>query len=280
MRRILTTAAGAAAIATSLIMAGTASASTGTTEISPEQAGYTATGAQFKTISAAVFLRQPGRYSGEVASVGQSVQLWSSGLVAVVGFSASTSGSDYTPYAKIFDARSHQLLASNPNAEWCDATDNCGPTIGSLGFGVTVQFELSYDQKTGDVTFRAYPDEGHEAFLASYTAGTGVSFTQARVGAEFSGDPWTAPSYTPPAKWTKIAVYNHVRLVTYSGKASTLTSWWVHHALEANTEAQSTSGDWVAVPTNLYNKGASFQTFFVPTSGQRPAGGTPLVPRA
>ena len=80
--------AGAAAAAV-LALAVPAGASTGTTEISPEQAGYTATGAQFQNINAPVFLRQHAQYAGEVATLGHSVQLWSSGLVVTVGVSAS-----------------------------------------------------------------------------------------------------------------------------------------------------------------------------------------------
>jgi hypothetical protein len=117
-------AAGAAAAAV-LALAVPAAASTGTAQISPEQAGYTDTGAQFKSITAAVYLRNPTQYASEVASFGDSVQLWSAGLVAVVGVTASTFGSGYIPYAKIYDRSTHQLLASNPNAFWCDPWDNC-----------------------------------------------------------------------------------------------------------------------------------------------------------
>jgi hypothetical protein len=84
--------AGAAAVAV-LGLAVPAGASTGTSEISPEQVGYTATGAQFKGVNAAVFLRQPQQYAGQVASYGHSVQLWSSSLVVTVGLTASTSSS-------------------------------------------------------------------------------------------------------------------------------------------------------------------------------------------
>src|SRR5215831_20518989 len=112
-------AAGAAAAAV-LALTVPAGAVTGTAEISPEEAGYTATGAQFKEIDASVFLRQPGQYSGEVGQYSHSVQLWSSGLVAVVGVRASTSGSSYTPYATIYDRSTHQVIASNPNAVFCN----------------------------------------------------------------------------------------------------------------------------------------------------------------
>ena len=92
--------------------------------INPEQAGYTAAWAQFKTIATTVYLRNPVQYAGEVANYRHSVQLWSSrsaasGVVVTLGVRASTSGSGYTPYAIIYNRGTHQVIASNPNAHWC-----------------------------------------------------------------------------------------------------------------------------------------------------------------
>ena len=108
---------------------------------------------------------------------------------------------------------------------------------------------------------------GHFGFQSSYTV-TGQSFTQARVGTEFGSSPWDASySYTPPAGDVRIATYNKVALTSYSGRTATLWSWWVHHKVLANT-GQQTGSDWVAVPSDAYNGGASFQTWFVPKSAQ------------
>jgi hypothetical protein len=290
MRKIVTTAVAAiAAIAASLTMAGMASASTGTPEISPEEAGYSATGAQFQTVSASVFLRNPEQYATEVGGYGHSVQLWSSGLVMVLGVSDTTAAGSkaagFSPAVAVFDRGTHALLAASANgtitAQWCPAGGSCQPATsgGSFAVGVTVTERMHYNPSTGAASFKA-TDKAGDRFTATYSAGLGKSFKQARIGTEFSVDPWTAPSYTPPANFTKIAVYNNARLVTYSGHVSTLSSWWVHHVLEANTVAQSESGDWVAIPTNLYNSGASFQTWFVPTFAQSPTLGARLAPGA
>ena len=85
---------------------------------------YTATGAQFKYIDALVYLRNPGQYASEVASFGDSVQLWSAGLVVTLGVTASTSGSGYTQYATVYDRSTHTVIASNPNAEFCDSNED------------------------------------------------------------------------------------------------------------------------------------------------------------
>src|SRR5215831_10840684 len=212
-------AAGAAAAAV-LALTVPAGAVTGTAEISPEEAGYTATGAQFSNVFAAVFLRQPTQYAGEVGQYSQSVQLWSSGLVAVVGASASTSGSSYTPYVKIYDASSHQLLASDPNAFWCNDLGGCKPTIGTFAAGGTATFSVTYNRQDGDLFFAAvdhtYPGWG---LGGEYTASTGVSFSQARIGTEFGSTPWdNSYSHTPPAQLMKTALFNDVSLTPYRGR--------------------------------------------------------------
>jgi hypothetical protein len=68
----------------------------------------------------------------------------------------------------------------------------------------------------------------------------------------------------------KIAAYNDVALRSASGHTATLWSWWVHHKLLANTGQQSGS-DWVAVPGDLSDGGASFQVRLVPQSAQSTA---------
>jgi len=280
MRKIVITAvAGLAAVAASLTMAGMASASTGTVQISPEESGYSATGAQFKDVSASVYLRNPEQYASEVAGFGHSVQLWSPTQVIVLGVSDTTAAgskaSGFSPAVAVFNRSDHSLVAATGNgtmdAQWCPAGGTCQSAAsgGSFPVGTTVTERAHYNLTTGDVNFTA-TDTAGDQFTATYAAGLGQSFNQARIGTEFGSTPWTAPAtFTPPANWAKIGVFNNARLVTYSGHAGTLTSWWVTHVLEANTVAQSATGDWVSVPSNFGNGGASFATFFVPASGQQ-----------
>jgi hypothetical protein len=264
-----TLALGAAAAAV-LALAVPAGASTGTAQISPEQAGYTATGAQFEMVRGDVYLRKPAQYAGEVASLGHSVQLWSSGLVVTVGVRASTSGGGYTTYATIYDRSTHQVIASNPNASTCDKYGNCHPGPAILDPGFALGLAIGYVPASGNLSMAEfYTDSlGDETDFYSFYTATGQSFTQARVGTEFGSSPWDGSySYTPPASYVKVARYTSVSLTSYSGHIATLWSWWVHHKLLANTEKQ-TGSDWVAVPTDLVNGGASFQTWFVPKSAQ------------
>jgi hypothetical protein len=253
-------AAGAAAAAV-LALAVPAGAAIGTVEISPEQAGYTATGAQFKTITAAVYLRRPAQYSGQVAGFSHSVQLWSPGLVVTLGAQASDAG--YLAVATVYGRSTHQVIAS-PAGQFC-YLGNCGPDPTPWPLGSTLRLRISYSQADGQLTMTE--DEGAASFTASYTA-AGQSFTQARVGTEFGSTPWDGSySYTPPAQPAKVAAFGSVALTTYSGHVSTLWSWWTHHKLLANTGQQS-GADWVAIPTDLASGGASFQTWFVPQNQQ------------
>jgi hypothetical protein len=105
MRRIVATAV--AGIAASLTMAGMAAASTGTTQISPEEAGYSVTGTQFKDVSASVYLRNPEQYASVIGGYGHSVQLWSPSQVVVLGVSdttaAGSAASGFSPAVAVFD---------------------------------------------------------------------------------------------------------------------------------------------------------------------------------
>jgi hypothetical protein len=273
-RATLTLGAAATAV---LALALPAGASTGLAQISPQQAGYSATNAQLKTITATVYLRQPAQYLDEVLSVAHSVQLWSSAVVVTLGLRASTSGGGYTTYATIYDRNTHQVIASDPNAENCpNGLDNdCFPGPATWDPGQTASMRISYTPANGHLFMLEVNGDGG-VFDSSYDLSHTQSFTQARVGTEFGASPWDAPLvHNPPPSYLKIATYNHVSLTSYGGHTATLWSWWVHHKLLANTGQQSDT-DWIAVPTDLYNGGASFQTWFVPQSAQSPH--TPTAP--
>ena len=259
----------AAAAAVVLAAPGVAGASTGPAEISPEQAGYTATGAQFDSVDALVYLRKPGQYASEVSSVADSVQLWSAGLVVTLGVRASTSGSGYTQYATVYDRSTHTVIASNPNAEFCDENEDvCNLPPQPFDPGTELGLLIEYSPANGSLHMTEV-FEGGFSFVASYTA-PGQSFAQARIGTEFGTSPWDGSySHTPPARAVKVAAFSNAQLITYSGHTSSFWSWWVHHPLLANTGQQSGS-DWVAVPTSLSASGSSFSTYLVPQSGQGP----------
>src|SRR5262245_890879 len=83
MRRFQAIFAVLAAAAAAMLAGGIpASASTGNKVTTPEEAGYSATGAQFKHVQASVYLRDPAQYAGYMSDDGfyqLSTQLWASG---------------------------------------------------------------------------------------------------------------------------------------------------------------------------------------------------------
>ncbi len=260
---LITVGTAAAAV---LALAVPAGAVTGTRWTSPEMAGYVATGAQFRDISAGFYLRNPAQYRGMVARFGHGVQLRSPDLVVSVGLSASTSGTSYTFHATIYDRSTHRVIASNPNPKhYFGLPDTIHPGLGPpLPYRKYGVLKVRYDPATGGLDMRAsYITVGDEDFTVycSYTVGP-QSFTQARVGTEVGRSPWDASySYTPPATPVRVATYG-VLLGTYNGHSSGLRSWWVHHKLIA----QPSGRDVIADPGDLYNYhgSQSFKTWLVP----------------
>ena len=141
--------AGAAAVAV-LALAVPAGASTGAQQTSPQQVGYTTTGAQFKQVYGTVYLRNPARYAGMVARYGHSAQLWSSDIVVTVDFTASTSGKTYTPSATIYDRGTHQVIAFNTNATHHRYSEGTLPGVDPpVRFGDHLNLGITYSPATG-----------------------------------------------------------------------------------------------------------------------------------
>ena len=81
-----------------------------------------------------------------------------------------------------------------------------------------------------------------------------------------TGAQQTSPQQVGYTTTGNLAAYTGVSLTSYSGHKADLTSWWVCHKLLA----QPSSRGLVAIPHGLTGGGASFQTWFVPQSGQSP----------
>src|SRR5580693_2269922 len=104
LSRIITLlAAFATAGALSAVAAGGASAATAPGIGSPEQAGFAASGAQFRYVQTVVTLPNAANFASEIGGFGISVQLWSSHQVAVLGISNSTTSGNYSAAVAMFD---------------------------------------------------------------------------------------------------------------------------------------------------------------------------------
>jgi len=240
-RSLLALVPAAAAAGALLLSAGPAGAAAhpavplkaGTTT-STEQFGYRVTGGQFRNVHQQVFLRNAGQYAASIGSYGVSVQLWSASKVIVLGIStcATTDCQTGSPAVNnapwgaalaVYDAGTHALIHSA-----------FAPT--QVPAGHTVRELITYSKTTGTI-FVSVVDETAATtnFSATYSAGAGLSFSQARLGAETSAvSPWGPPAFTysAPAGTTLAARMTGAGLTNYIGHAGTISdSEWSHNTV-------------------------------------------------
>lgn len=256
------TLAGAAVLAvTSLV--GTASAATGSTVATVEQAGYAATGAQFSSVQTSVYLRKPAQYASEVAGYGLSVQLWAANQLMVLGVSDGTAASPFSPAAAVFNPTTRTLTCSTAGsgAQECPGTP-ANWTNGSISYpaGDTVTVRVSYNKSLGTVHFVVRDDTAATSSGFTYDVGTSVSFTQARVGAEFGATPWSTPTYNPPTAAVKLAAFTGTSLTSYSGHTASLLSWWTASRVKMTGPGSVVE----AAPSGLNSTGANFSVDLEP----------------
>ena len=256
-------------VGVALALAAPAAAATGPPFLSPEQAGYAATGARFQYVQSTVRLPNAANFASEVAGFGVSAQLWTRFRVVVLGVSNSTTAGNYSAAVAVFNRVTHTLICSTA-ASGAQKCPNVGArwTDGSVSFapGDNVTVAIRYDRSTGrDHFIVADRTTGVALTYGGYRPGTGKVYNQARVGAEFAADPWSTFTYHAPATETHLVTFRNSFLVTYSGSQSTFSSWWTHHKILATSNASSIDPGTVEVrPHNLFNFGANFGIYFRP----------------
>jgi hypothetical protein len=248
---ITATLAAAAATGTLVLTAGAASAVTGPRVTSGEQAGYAAQGAQFRFVTATFTLPDATQFADEVGAAGFSVQLISSeNTWFVFSFNTATSSGVYAAsYANEFNAG--QSIGSSgalgPNG-WASAGDQ-------------VALSLYYDRAGHDHLTATDITTGEAHTVAVAVPST--SYTRARVGAEFGDTPSSLVKYAPPGSETHLVTFGGVRLTTYSGHRSGLSSWWTHRKVIMTSTGKS-SGVVEVRPHDLTHGGSGFEVFLEP----------------
>ncbi|HUY49114.1 MAG TPA: hypothetical protein VMV92_25915 [Streptosporangiaceae bacterium] len=258
--------AGAAVLAGTAALAGgsagVASAATGATIATVEQAGYAATGAQFQNVQTTVYLRNPAQYS-EIGSYGLSVQLWSASRLLVLGVSDTTTSSPFSPAVAVFNPATRALMCSTAGSgsQQCPGTP-ANWANGSVSYkaGHTVTLRAAYNKTLGTVHFVVRDVTAGTSSGFTYDVGTGVSFNQARVGTEFGATPWSAPSYKAPGAAAKLAAFTGSQLTSYSGHHASFESWWTARAVVMTGPGSVIE----AAPTALANSGANFNVYLQP----------------
>lgn len=215
-------AAVTAVLGLSLATAGAAAAVT--PQPTKEEAGYSFAGggAHFRYAAVSVYLRNASQYSGSVAGLGQSVQLWGGGRVYVLGVSDTTTTSPWSPAVAVFNNATHALV------------DTASFGTVSYPIGHTVRESIYYNTSNGNLSFRVQDITSSMAYtsnIVKINVGTGVNFTQVRIGTEFGDTPWSVPAFTPPARPQKTATMFNGALTNYRGKQYGLTGYWVNTPL-------------------------------------------------
>jgi hypothetical protein len=274
-------AALATAGAVSLAAAGTASAATAPAFGSPEQAGFAAAGAgaQFRYVQATITLPDASKFASEIGGFGVSVQLWSGKSVAVLGISNSTTAGNYSAAVAMFDPTQPNLNVY-PNGLVCstaDAGSQLCPgtptdwTDGSVAFapGATIFISAFYDRATGGTMFLVKDPQANEFLSYTFASGKGISWREARVGAEFGCSPFASCSgsspvpYNAPPAPVHLVKFSGIRLTTYSGHRAGFSSWWLH-AKVLWTRNGLISGAVNARPHSLFDGGTAFNDYLQP----------------
>ena len=259
-------AAGLAAPLLAMALAAPAWAATGPRMGSAGQTGFVVTGAQIRDVRGQVFGRNGAGFASTQAGIGGSLSLWSGGnrgTVVLVGVSTGT-GSAHQPWSPGINVyQDHKLIASqndaSVNGQTCTAGGACSPGD-SASWPDQEQFrlELFYNRATGSVEFHATAANG-DSYSGFYHVGTGVSFSQARVTADFGNTPFDSAGYTAaPSAAKPYLTWSRVGLTSYSGHRAGLVSWWTRSHLDLVDAAGG------AVAGSLLHRGTAFRTVLTP----------------
>jgi hypothetical protein len=268
-------AIGAISAGVALAAALPAGAVTGPTVASPEQAGFAATGAQFRFVQSSSTLPNAANFATEIGGFGLSVHLWSAHSVVVLGVSNSTTAGHYNAAVAVFNPVTKTTVCSTAGGG-TSPTPLCAGTPlawtnGLISFapGDFVTESIFYNRGAGTTSFTVMDVTSGDSLAYTRHAGTGISWNQARVGAEFGCTPWAscAPPapvpYTAPPNPVTLASFSGIRLTTYSGHRSGLSSWWTHSKIEWTRNGLLT-GAVNAKATNLSSFGTAFSVNLQP----------------
>ncbi len=200
------------------------------------------------------------------------MQLWSTHSVIVLGVSNTTAtASNYSAAAAVFNPATKTTVCSTAGS----GTGLCAGvplawTNGTVSFapGDFLTESIFYNRAAGTTTFTVTDITSGQGLIYTRTAGMGISWNQARVGAEFGCTPWASCGigpvpYTAPPNAVPLASISGVRLTTFSGHRSGLRSWWTHSKVEWTRNGLLT-GAVNAKAVNLSSDGTAFGVVLEP----------------
>jgi hypothetical protein len=270
-RRLTPLLTTAAAIAVAVLPAATAMAGTGPAAYSREQAGYSVTGRAFKEVDVNVQLPNAGQFAASLGRLILSVQLWSKNLVIDAGVTVCTDPSCqpggkprarlYRPVVTVFSRSARTVVCSTMNSS-CPAVP---ASFNRERFrpGHRASMYIFYDRAGDDVQSGV----GSQIY-GGYLPPNGTTFTQARIGAELGGTPWSTIAYRIPARQRLLATFGvpagppyEAEFALQNGSAGCVASpRYAHHQVLMTRSGSSAT--WVrARPGGLSNLGCNFGVY-------------------
>jgi hypothetical protein len=261
---------GATLVAAGALLLGSgqaALAAVGAPVYSPEQAGYSVTGAKITSIQGTLALPVTSGFT-QVSGLGISVQMWNASEVFVFGLSdcaGSSCTSNYSPAVAVYDIATRGLVCSTANgscpgtpASWLSGAANI------FAQGDTTTVSAHYNLSTGAIVFQASDRSNGLGADYRYPGTTGLIFNQVRIGAEFGCSPWDATlcgGHYTSAGPQPLASFSGVGLRTYAGKTGGLTSFGTAHKVIMTSGGTST-GTVEVTPSGPSSRGHAFSVSF------------------
>jgi hypothetical protein len=275
-RKIAVVVAAATCMLTTLSPAGAAASTKGSEVFSADQVGYSATGARFYGVGIWAKLPDASHFSGQLGSVGVSVQLWTRHLVFDLTVSACTDRAcspggkpetrRYRPVLSIFNRSTHALVCSTSAAT---VARRCPGVMSDwtrcrISPKQTASLSLNYFHPAGWLILIVQGGRCDANFI--YAPGVGLVVDQARIVAQFGGTPWSASRVRAPKSAERVITLGVPPPPPYSAEVGIYTtqfygacigSRWVHHAI-AMTGHGTRSGKPQAIPTAIWGDGCDF----------------------
>jgi hypothetical protein len=238
--------AGAVVATAVALMAGTAEAVPGSNYYSSAQAGYAATTGNVRYVGAHITLPNASAFARELGTLEFGVELWNNSTVVDLGVVACTDntckpggkpeGRYYWPVFRVYSKKTGTLICS---AALRNCPDSWPTHWAHTAFrpGTSLDITLSYISQEGlldaSIAFNTTAIDYDTFALGS------VSFSQARIAAEFGSTPFAPAPFNAPARAIKLGTFfeppgppYEAELAVYNGHSSCLGgSWFTRHTL-------------------------------------------------
>lgn len=275
--------AGAVVATAVALVAGPAEAGTGTNYFSPAQAGYAATAGNVSYVGAHITLPNASAFARELGTLEFGVELWNNSTVVDLGVVACTDntckpggkpeGRYYWPVFRVFSKKTGKLICSAALRN-CPDSDPQGWGHTAFRPGTSLDITLSYSTLDA-ILFPEIATNKATIDYDTFALGS-VSFSQARIAAEFGATPFAPASFVAPARAIRLGTFfepagppYEAELASENSHGTTIHSsclvgsWFTRHTLLLTKSGADTHVR--ARPGGLFgDNGCDFSVFLEP----------------